>query len=59
MRVAMSASRKPTAWCWPIGLPNAFRVLAYSTEYSKAARAMPIAEAARWMRDSSKVCMRL
>src|SRR3954451_5766864 len=41
--VFMSASLNATAWFSTIGLPNCTRVLAYSSEYSYAARAMPTA----------------
>ena len=39
----MSASLNAIAWFSMIGLPNATRSLAYSSEYSYAARAMPSA----------------
>jgi hypothetical protein len=32
--VAMFASLNAMAWCWMIGLPNALRSLAYSSENS-------------------------
>ena len=55
--VAMSARRKATAWCSEIGLPNCSRDFAYSTAYSSAARAIPVAEAPSVIRDRSNVRM--
>ena len=34
MRIATSASRKPTAWCSTMGLPNCTRSRAYWAAYS-------------------------
>jgi len=55
--VAMSASMKAMPWFMMIGLPNAWRSLAYSVAYSVAARAMPRACAPTAGRVASKVCM--
>src|SRR5215212_10066055 len=52
---AMSASRKATAWCSAIGLPNWTRSFAYAAAYSVAARARPVAAAARFAREPAVV----
>ena len=49
--VAMSASLKAIAWWRMIGTPNVSRCIAYSTDCSKAARAMPTA----WMPTMGRV----
>jgi hypothetical protein len=53
MRVAMSASRKATAWWLKIGVPKVTRSLEYLSAASKAARAMPTDWAAMPMRPPS------
>ena len=51
----MSASVNAIAWLSMIGLPNCSRLTAYSSAYSYAARAMPIACAPTVGREASNV----
>src|SRR5688572_28354259 len=51
----MSARRKATAWCSAIGFPNCSRDFAYSTAYSSAARAMPVAGELRVLEEHLRV----